>query len=98
MLTTNMPQFAKQLHKLGLVSLKDTNGQVVLHVPIAVDIQRVDDLVCDAVFVDPDERVLKGDRWLIYLNKRDHNRQPPDEMHVRQEGVHYHYQFSGHAA
>ena len=98
MLTTNMPQLAEQLNQLGLVTLRDTNGQVILMVPAAVDIQQVDDLVCDAVFVEPDERVLVGDDWMIYLNKLDRNRQPADEMHVRQQGDHYQYHFGGKAA
>jgi len=98
MLSTNMPQLAEQLNQLGLVTLRDVNGQVILMVPGNVDIQQVDDLVCDAVFVEPDERVFIDDGWVIYLNKLDRNRQPADEMYVRQQGTHYLFLFGGQAA
>lgn len=97
-LSTNMPQLAKQLYQLGMGSLKDTHGQLVLKVPLVVDVQIVDDLICDAVFEDPIERVLDGDGWVIYLTKRDRNRPPADEMLVRQEGVRHEYLLSGQAA
>ena len=41
MLSTNMPQLAEQLNQLGLVTLRDVNGQVILMVPGDVDIQQV---------------------------------------------------------
>ena len=71
MITTNMPQLVQHLRMLGDVRVLDRNDSIVLHVEKPVNIEHVDDLVCDALFADPLLREEAEDHWTIKLYKRD---------------------------
>jgi hypothetical protein len=78
MITTNMPQLVQQIRMLGDVRVLDRNDSIVLHVEKPVNIEHVDDLVCDALFADPLLREEAEDHWTIKLYKRDNLRHAGD--------------------
>ncbi len=78
MITTNMPQLVQHLRMLGDVRVLDRNDSIVLHVEKPVDIQDIDDLVCDALFADPMLREEAEDHWTIKLYKRQDLRKAGD--------------------
>jgi hypothetical protein len=91
MITTNMPEFVQHLRMLGDVRVLDRMDSIVLHVEKPVDIEHVDDLVCDALFADPLLREEAEDHWTIKLFKRDHLRHAGD-MRVIPNGGASHYE------
>lgn len=78
MITTNLLEFVKRLNALGPVRVKDHIDTIEVHVPKAIDVQALDDLVCDALFADPLRRVEDGLRWSVHLLKRGNLRKPSD--------------------
>jgi hypothetical protein len=70
MITTNLPQFIQQINLLNDVRVHDTEYSIELEVNKPVDVQKVDDLVCDALFVDPVSRKESIYAWIIKLDKR----------------------------
>ena len=82
MITANMPQLVQQLNNLGHVSVHDTTDKTIVHISAAKDIHQVDDLVCDALFVDPTKRVSTVDGWDIHLVKRDRAREAAADITV----------------
>jgi len=78
MITTNMPEFVQHLRMLGDVRVLDRTDSIVLHVEKPVDIDNVDDLVCDALFADPLMREEAEDHWTIKLWKRENLRHAGD--------------------
>jgi hypothetical protein len=87
MITTNMPQLVQHLRMLGDVRVLDRMDSIVLHVEKPVDIQVVDDLVCDALFADPLLREEAEDHWTIKLYKRENLRQSGELLVVPQGGA-----------
>lgn len=53
MITTNLPEFVKQLRQLGDVRVIDRMDTIELRFATAVNMDALDELVCDALFVDP---------------------------------------------
>lgn len=86
MITANMPQLVQQLNSLGYVSVHDTSEKTILHISAAKDIHQVDDLICDALFVDPTKRVSTVDGWDIHLVKRDRAREAAEGISVLPAG------------
>lgn len=86
MITANMPQLVQQLNSLGHVSVHDTSDRTIVHIAAAKDINQVDDLVCDALFVDPTKRVCTADGWDIHLEKRDRAREAAADISVVPSG------------
>lgn len=78
MVTTNLPQLVHQLARLGAVRICDRMDTIVLHLAKSIDLGQVDDLLCDALFVDPLFRLEKTRTWCIELFKRDHLRAASD--------------------
>ena len=78
MVTTNLPQLVHELHLLGAVRIKDHMDTIELHVAKPIDLHEVDDLLCDALFVDPMDRREDAHAWTIQLYKRDHLRGASD--------------------
>ncbi len=78
MITTNLPQFVEQLNMLGDVHVHDTMDTIEIQVSKPVDIQQLDDLVCDALFADPLARKESARSWTVHLGKRDHLRGASD--------------------
>jgi hypothetical protein len=86
MITTNMPQLVEHLRMLGDVRVLDRMDSIVLHVEKPVDIEHVDDLVCDALFADPLLREEAEDHWTIKLYKRESLRQAGDLLVIPNGG------------
>ncbi len=86
MITANMPQLVQQLNSLGYVNVHDTSVKTILHISAAKDMDQVDDLVCDALFVDPTKRVSTADGWDIHLEKRDRAREAAADIRVVPSG------------
>ncbi|MEO8068432.1 MAG: hypothetical protein ABI599_12120 [Flavobacteriales bacterium] len=87
MITTNLPQFVEQLNMLCNVRVHDTQDSIELTIAKPVDVQEVDDLVCDALFVDPITRTAEGTDWVIQLDKRSSLRGASDMSLVRKQGA-----------
>lgn len=86
MITTNLPQFVHQLNILGLVHVHDSADSIDVEVSKPVDVQEVDELVCDALFVDPVRRLEGASGWTIHLLKRDNPRSASDLRVVNGSG------------
>ena len=48
---TDHPQPMQQLHRLAMVQVRHHDDHIDIHLPIHVDAQVVDDLMCDAVML-----------------------------------------------
>ena len=83
MITTNMPALVQELSALCDVSVRDTNDMIDLHVSKPVDITKVDDLVCDALFAEPEQRREDNYGWTIRMLKLPKLRNSTD-MHVEE--------------
>ncbi|MEO8590021.1 MAG: hypothetical protein ABI432_11660 [Flavobacteriales bacterium] len=78
MVTTNLLQLVHELDRLGAVRVNDHLDTIELRVAKPVDLGEVDDLVCDALFVDPLDRREGMNDWTIRLYKLDHLRKASD--------------------
>ncbi len=83
MVTTNILQLVNELDRLGAVRIQDHMDTIDLHVAKPVDMEQVDDLICDALFVDPMDRREGVYDWTIRLMKRSQLRSGSD-MSVKQ--------------
>lgn len=70
MVTTNLPQLVTALSMLTTVHVHDTQERIELTISDPEHIQDVDDLMCDALFVDPVSRKQDHDQWIIRMDKR----------------------------
>ena len=86
MITTNLPELVHLLDQLGNVSVHDSMENIELRIEKPVDVHEVDDLVCDALFLDPIGRTEDQHGWTIRLWKRDDLRGPSD-MRVLRRGL-----------
>lgn len=86
MITTNLPALVQLLNELGDVRLHDTMDSIELRVGKPVDLEQMDDLVCDALFADPISRTEGPHGWTINLWKRDDLRAATD-MRVVLDGI-----------
>jgi len=78
MITTNLPEFVNQLQQLGEVRVLDHMDTIELRFPPSVNTEALDDLVCDALFVDPLGRELNEAGCTLELAKRDRLRHSSD--------------------
>lgn len=86
MITTNLPQFVHQLNTLSVVNVHDHDDSIEVRVSKPVNVLEVDDLVCDALFVDPVRRLEGTEGWTIHLLKRDNLRSAADMRVVNGSG------------
>ena len=85
MISTNLPELVYQLQQLGDVRVMDRLDTIELHVATTSDLEAVDDLVCDALFVDPLGRKANPLGCILELAKRDTLRHSSD-MRVLDSG------------
>jgi len=78
MVTTNLLQLVNQHEHLGAVNVHDHLDTIELRVAKPVDVEAIDDLVCDALFVDPVDREEGLFNWVIQLQKRENLRGASD--------------------
>ena len=78
MITTNLPQFVNQLQRLGDVRVIDHLDTIELRFSPSVDIKALDDLVCDAIFVDPLGRKMDVHGCTLEVAKRSKLRSSSD--------------------
>jgi hypothetical protein len=78
MITMNLPQFLVQLNEIGDVRVMDRIDTIELHFAHGVNTDDLDDLVCDALFVDPLGREHHERGCTIALGKRDKLRHSSD--------------------
>ncbi|MBP6312129.1 MAG: hypothetical protein KA408_07670 [Flavobacteriales bacterium] len=71
MVTTNLSQLVGIFNSFGSVYVHDHLDTIELEIQKPVDIGMVDDLICDALFVDPLDRMESKRCWTIRLAKRD---------------------------
>jgi hypothetical protein len=71
MVTTNLPSLVDLLNELGNTDVHDTVDSIELHVAKPVNVEELDDLVCDALFADPISRTEGHRGWTINLWKRE---------------------------
>jgi hypothetical protein len=91
MITTNLPQLVHELNLLADVQVHDLTDRIEIKVAKPVDLQELDDLVCDALFADPLARKEDVHAWTVHLAKRDHLRGASDLSAVVEKGrVGYH--------
>ncbi len=81
MITTNLPQLVQELNVFGTVNVHDHIETIDLEMPASVPMDQLDDLICDAIFADPLEREVQGERCVVHLGKRSNLRGASD-MHV----------------
>ncbi|MBP7513315.1 MAG: hypothetical protein KA791_02135 [Flavobacteriales bacterium] len=86
MITTNLPAFIDLLNGLCDVQVHDSMDGIELHIAKPVNVEEMDDLVCDALFVDPISRTEGPLAWTINLWKRDDLRTASD-MRVVGNGI-----------
>lgn len=86
MITTNLPEFVSLLNKLGNVTVHDGMDSIELRVDKPVNVEEVDDLVCDALFADPVGRTESQYGWTIEMFKRGHLRPSSDMRVVKARG------------
>jgi len=70
MITTNLPEFVNQLQRLGDVRVMDHMDTIELRFPPTVNTKALDDLVCDALFVDPLGRRMDDRGCTLEVAKR----------------------------
>lgn len=78
MVTTDLPQLVAQLDRFASVSVHDHLDTIDVEVQKPIDISMVDDLMCDALFVDPLDRTEHARSFIIRLGKRDRTRRCGD--------------------
>ena len=71
MITMNLPQFVSELKQPGDVRVNDRTDIIQLRFANAVNTAALDDLVCDALFVDPIRRDHDKHGCTLELAKRD---------------------------
>lgn len=71
MITTNLPQLVQELNVFGTVRVHDHMDTIDLELFFSSFLEKVDDLICDALFADPLDREVTGDHCTVYLGKRD---------------------------
>jgi hypothetical protein len=81
-ITTNLPEFINLLNQLGNVSVHDGGEDLELHVAKPVNVEDMDDLICDALFADPIGRTEGSHEWVVRLRKRDDLRGASDMRSV----------------
>ena len=87
MITTNLPQFVEQLSLLGEdVQVHDHADLIEIQLTKPVDLDRIDDMVCDALFADPLQREEGPRAWTVHLGKREHLRRSADMRVVHRAG------------
>ena len=86
MITTNLPQFVEQLNMLSDVQVHDGMDTIEIRVAKPVDVQQLDDMVCDAIFADPLARKENAYGWTVHLGKRSHLRGASDMRVVHGKG------------
>jgi hypothetical protein len=85
MISTNLPELYHQLQELGDVRVKDSMDTIELHFAATVNTEALDDLVCDALFVDPIRRYADKRGCILELGKRSELRRSSD-MRVLHSG------------
>ena len=70
MITTNLPQLVQELNAFGPVTVHDRLDTIELELHASFPMHELDDLICDAIFIDPLARHIKGDRCMVSLAKR----------------------------
>lgn len=78
MISTNLPELVRQLQQLGDVRVMDRLDTIEVHVDSSADVDALDDLVCDALFVDPLGRKADQRGCTLELAKRDTLRHTSD--------------------
>jgi hypothetical protein len=78
MISTNLPDFVRQLQQLGDVRVMDRLDTIEVHVHTTGELDALDDLVCDALFVDPLGRTTNQRGYILELAKRDTLRHTSD--------------------
>lgn len=78
MITTNLPEFVNQLNKLGDVHVHDGIDTIELRFANAVNTEELDELVCDALFVDPLGREQNEKGCTLEVAKRSNLRHSSD--------------------
>ena len=91
MITTNMPALMEQLDQLAQVHVQDSADSMDLHVQKPVDIEQVDDMVCDALFAEPLQRTETARAFIIRLLKLDHPRHSTDMVLMPVSAGHVNY-------
>jgi hypothetical protein len=86
MITTNLPSLVDLLNELGNTDVHDTIDTIELRVAKPVNVEELDDLVCDALFADPISRTEGPHEWTINLWKRSDLRVASD-MRVVAGGI-----------
>jgi hypothetical protein len=86
MITTNLPSLIDLLKELGNTDVHDTMDGIELHIAKPVNVEEMDDLVCDALFADPISRTEGPHGWTINLWKRSDLRASSD-MRVVGTGI-----------
>jgi hypothetical protein len=86
MITTNLPEFINLLSELSDVSVHDSGDGLELHVAKPVNVEEMDDLICDALFADPIGRTEGAREWVVRLWKRDDLRGASDMRSVSTGG------------
>ncbi len=82
MITTNLPEFITLLNELSNVSVHDSGDGLELYVAKPVNIDDMDDLICDAIFADPIGRTEGVHEWVVRLWKRSDLRGASDMRSV----------------
>jgi len=78
MITTNLPQLIQELNAIAPVRVHDHLDTIDLEMSSSVPMDQLDDLICDAIFADPLEREVQGDRCIVHLAKRSNLRGASD--------------------
>ncbi len=78
MITTNLPQLVQEITALANVRVHDHADTIELEVSGTLDIEQLDDLVCDALFADPIAREEGRNGWTVHLWKRSQLRSASD--------------------
>lgn len=85
MITTNLPQLVQELNAFGPVIVHDHLDTIDLELSGLISMAALDDLLCDALFVDPLSRELKGDRCIVHLAKRSDLRRASDLERIQEK-------------
>ena len=78
MISMNLPQLVLQLKQLGDVRVVDRTDTIQLHFASGVNIDALDELVCDALFADPLGRERDRHGCMLELGKREKLRHSSD--------------------
>jgi hypothetical protein len=91
MITMNILDFVAQLGQLGDLRVVDRADTIHVHFATAVNTEALDDLVCDALFVDPIGREQDDQGCTLELAKRNKPRHTSD-MRVVGSGTSVRYE------